>query len=99
VRRVANNRRRSELAAKIVPIAALVLAVVAAKPAPKPVEALPQEHYLNPLEMALSPDGQRMFVVCEGTDEVLVLDLKSAQVVSHVPVGHQPRGDDHRILH
>jgi len=91
VRRVANNRRRSELAAKIVPIAALVLAVVAAKPAPKPVEALPQEHYLNPLEMALSPDGQLMFVVCEGTDEVLVLDLKSAQVVSHVPVGHQPR--------
>ena len=91
MRRVANNRRRSELAAKIVPIAALVLAVVAAKPAPKPVEALPQEHYLNPLEMALSPDGQRMFVVCEGTDEVLVLDLKSAQVVSHVPVGHQPR--------
>ena len=91
MRRVANNRRRSELAAKIVPIAALVLAVVAAKPAPKPVEALPQEHYLNPLEMALSPDGQLMFVVCEGTDEVLVLDLKSAQVVSHVPVGHQPR--------
>ncbi len=87
----ANIPRGFGLAAKIVPIAALILAVVAAKPAPKQAEAPQQERYVSPLEMTLSPDGQRMFVICEGTDEVLVVDLKSAQAVAHVPVGHLPR--------
>jgi len=92
VRRLRNIPQRLGLAAKVVPIVALILAVVAARPAPKQVEAQPQERYVSPLEMALSRDGQRMFVVCEGTDEVRVVDTKSAQVVASVPVGHQPRG-------
>jgi YVTN family beta-propeller protein len=92
VQRRRNIPQRLGLAAKIVPIVAMILAVVAAKPAPKQAEAQSQERYVSPLEMALSPDGQRIFVVCEGTDEVRVVDTKSAQVVAQVPVGHQPRG-------
>lgn len=76
---------------RIVPIAALILIITAAKPAPKPPAAPPEERYLSPLEMVLSRDGARMFVVCEGSDEVRVVDLRSGKVTASVPVGHQPR--------
>lgn len=83
--------QRIGLAIKIAPIAALLFVGAMARPAPKQVEAQPEERYLSPIEMALSPDGRRMFVVCEGSDEVRVVDTRSSQVIARVPVGHQPR--------
>ncbi len=82
---------KAKLAAKLAPILALILVAIAAKPAPQPSEAQP-ERYLSPLEMALSPDGRRLYVVCEKSDEVRVVDTQSGKVVTTVPVGHVPRG-------
>ena len=48
--------------------------------------------YLSPREMVLSPDGHRLYVMCEGSDEVRVVDVGSGKVVQVVAVGHMPRG-------
>lgn len=79
------------LLARIAPIAALILVISAAKPAPKQAAAQPEERYLSPLEMVFSHDGWRIFVVCEGSDEVRVVDAQSAKVIASIPVGRQPR--------
>jgi YVTN family beta-propeller protein len=51
-----------------------------------------QTRYRSPDDLALSPDGQRLFVVCSGTDEVLAVDTAARAVVGRVPVGKVPRG-------
>lgn len=71
-------------------LAMLVLALVA-KPAERQAAGL-RQRYLSPIEMALSPDGRLLYVVCEGSDEVRVLDLPSGKVVGQIAVGSVPRG-------
>ena len=48
--------------------------------------------YLSPGELAVSPDGHSLYVVCEKSDELLVVDTQSGSVTSRIPVGHVPRG-------
>jgi YVTN family beta-propeller protein len=48
--------------------------------------------YKSPDDLALSPDGKRLFVVCSGSDEVVVLDTATRAVVGRVAVGRVPRG-------
>ncbi len=48
--------------------------------------------YLSPREMVLSPDGHWLYVMCEASDEVRVVDTKNDTVVKTVAVGHVPRG-------
>jgi YVTN family beta-propeller protein len=49
------------------------------------------ERYLSPLEMVLSPDGRLLYVVCQASDELRVVDLESGKVVNVVPLGRAPR--------
>jgi YVTN family beta-propeller protein len=48
--------------------------------------------YLTPVEIKLSEDGRKLYVVCEGSDSVLIVDTQTRQVVSRATVGHKPRG-------
>ncbi len=48
--------------------------------------------YLNPLALALSPDGKRLYVVCEGDDVVLAVNTHTRFVVGKVKVGRRPEG-------
>src|ERR1035441_36686 len=80
------------LMAKVASILALVLLAIAARPVDKQSASLTGERYLSPIEMALSSDGRQLYVVCQDSDEVRVVDLQSASVVANVPVGHVPRG-------
>lgn len=48
--------------------------------------------YLNPVEMALSPDGKLLYVVCESSDQVRVVDLATGKVIQQIEVGHVPAG-------
>jgi YVTN family beta-propeller protein len=48
--------------------------------------------YLSPREMALSPDGRWLYVVCERSDQLLAIDTHTRTVVKRVAVGHVPRG-------
>jgi YVTN family beta-propeller protein len=49
-------------------------------------------NYASPLEVLLSPDGMRLYVLCQDSDEIRVLDATSYQVIGKVTVGHVPRG-------
>ena len=48
--------------------------------------------YLSPSEMALSPDGRWLYVVCERSDQLLAIDTQTRTVVKRIAVGHVPRG-------
>jgi YVTN family beta-propeller protein len=50
------------------------------------------DRYLSPGELALSPDGRWLYVVCERSDELRVIDTRSGKASGVVPVGHIPRG-------
>lgn len=78
-------------------ILAAICAVVAGaaaswSPAQPPVSPQQDEPYASPLELLLSPDGARLYVLCQGAGEVRVLNLASGRVLSTIPVGREPRG-------
>jgi YVTN family beta-propeller protein len=61
------------------------------------------ERYASPLEVLLSPDGARLYVLCQGADEVRVLNAASGRTLRTISVGHLPRGfylspDGRRLL-
>lgn len=70
---------------------AVALLAIAAQPAPKQ-GGLPKERYLSPIEMVFSADGRTLYVVCQDSDEVRVVDPESGKVTHTIPVGHVPRG-------
>jgi YVTN family beta-propeller protein len=47
--------------------------------------------YLSPSEIAVSRDGRWLYIVCENSDELRVVDARSHKVVKTIPVGHVPR--------
>lgn len=51
-------------------------------------EAVPQ--YKTPLNMAVSPDGKQIFVACEASHTVIVVDPATRRKVAEIPVGHHP---------
>lgn len=73
--------------AKLILLAVLGLipALIASSPSPNP-------RYLSPGDLALSPDGRWLYVVCERSDELLAVNTQTQQVVKRVAVGHVPRG-------
>jgi YVTN family beta-propeller protein len=51
-----------------------------------------EQEYASPLEILLSPDGTRLYVLCQRSEDVRVLDAGSYEVIGTVAVGHVPRG-------
>jgi YVTN family beta-propeller protein len=48
--------------------------------------------YASPLELLISPDGARLYVLCQQSEEVRVLDASTYAVIKNIAVGHVPRG-------
>ena len=48
--------------------------------------------YASPLELLLSPDGLRLYVLCQQSEEIRVLDARSYAVIKKIAVGRVPRG-------
>ena len=48
--------------------------------------------YASPLEVLLSPDGSRLYVLCQESEEIRVLDANSYAVIKKIAVGRVPRG-------
>jgi YVTN family beta-propeller protein len=48
--------------------------------------------YPSPSDLALAPGGERLFVVAQGTDEVLEVDLAALAVTRRLAVGRRPHG-------
>lgn len=74
----------------IVAMVLVAVCLIARAPAAKADATEPR--YLSPGEMVFSPDGQRLYVVCERADQLLVVDTKTHKVTTRVTVGHAPRG-------
>ncbi len=77
---------------RVAAVSAVALLAIAAKPAGNQSAAIPKERFLSPLEMVSSPDGRLLYVVCQDSDEVRVVDVPSSKVTGSVAVGHMPRG-------
>jgi YVTN family beta-propeller protein len=48
--------------------------------------------YLSPGEIAISPDGSRLYVTCEASNELRIVDTLTGAVLKSVSVGRVPRG-------
>jgi YVTN family beta-propeller protein len=48
-------------------------------------------NYLTPVAAKISPDGTKLYVVCEDDDSVLSVDVRTQQVVKKTKVGHKPK--------
>src|SRR5579859_1544176 len=77
--------------ARIAGVFAVALLAIAARSAPQSSK-LARERYLSPLEMASSPDAKLLYIVCQDSDEVRVVDVQASKVIATIPVGHVPRG-------
>lgn len=75
---------------KLLGVLAVFVLAIAAKPAPKQSSTI-RERYLSPIEMLLSRDGKLLYVVCEASDEVRIIETDSGRVTGSIPVGHIPR--------
>ncbi|MGB2984347.1 MAG: beta-propeller fold lactonase family protein [Phycisphaerae bacterium] len=47
--------------------------------------------YRTPVNLAASPNGDRLYVVCEQGDSLIVVDLKTARVLDEIAVGKRPQ--------
>ena len=50
------------------------------------------QKYPSPVDVKLTRDGKRLYVVCQGTDELVVVDTASKAPIARVAVGRVPRG-------
>jgi YVTN family beta-propeller protein len=76
-------------------LATLALALLAvALRTDHPVRAAEADdaNYASPLEILLSPDGARLYVLCQQSEEVRVLDAATYAVIKAIAVGKVPRG-------
>ncbi len=80
-----------QVIAKLIAVLAIALLVIAAKPAARQSAAV-RERYLSPIELQFSSNGRFIYVVCEGSDEVRVVDTATRKVAASIPVGRVPRG-------
>ena len=86
--------RVARMVAGFMGVLAVCVLTIGARPAAQRSAPLQKQRYLSPIEMALSPDGRLLYVVCQDSDEVRVVEAKSGKVVGSVAVGHIPRGID-----
>ncbi|MGB7846478.1 MAG: beta-propeller fold lactonase family protein [Candidatus Acidiferrum sp.] len=48
-------------------------------------------NYLTPVAAKFSPDGTKLYVVCEDDDSVLAVDVRTQHVAQKTKVGHKPK--------
>ena len=56
---------------------------------PEPEETI---RYKTPLSLAMSPDGGELYVTCEASDSVIVVDADRRRRIGEIAVGGQPNG-------
>jgi YVTN family beta-propeller protein len=92
------SRHRAIQAGALTTLSLLVCALLSAALANRTVQAGEQTpaseaaDYASPLELLFSPDGSRLYVLCQGTEEIRVLDASSYAVIKSIKVGAVPRG-------
>ena len=80
------------MAAALLPAIALWLALNPSAKADERAQSPMPLVYASPLEVLVSPDGARLYVLCQQTEEVRVLDESTHKPIKAIPVGRVPRG-------
>jgi YVTN family beta-propeller protein len=79
-----------------IPCVAALIAIALSHPTSVAGAAQPSldytEPYASPLEILTSPDGSLLYVLCEGTGDVRILNAATGRTLRTIPVGHDPRG-------
>lgn len=57
---------------------------------PAAVSGAQEARYKNPLNMALRPGGEELWVTCESADSVMVIDAATRKPAAEIPVGGMP---------
>ncbi|MGO9898067.1 MAG: beta-propeller fold lactonase family protein [Bryobacteraceae bacterium] len=83
------TRRRAQKCVRQVTLSFLASALWGFGPASVP--PTPSPAYPSPIEIAVSANGSRLYVVCEGTDEVVEVDAAAGAVARRVRVGQHPK--------
>lgn len=92
------ERHRARVLGAALAATAAVAVIAAAGGGPSGTAVRPSltgEHliYASPVEMIFSHDGARLYVLCQGSDEIRVLDpRRNYETVKKISVGHVPRG-------
>ena len=89
-----NSRVQACVAAVLCAVAAALFGVVlgTGRSVSAAAGASEAQDYASPLEILLSPDGARLYVLCQRSGDVRVLDAASYATVANIPVGREPRG-------
>lgn len=53
-------------------------------------EAAQTPRYKTPLNMAFSPDGKELYIACEASHTVIVVDVHQRRKIAEIPAGHHP---------
>jgi len=92
-------RRRDEAFLGIALLSLVIALIMVVAQQPKPANAAEETRaseaalqYLSPVALQLSPNGQRLYVVCEDSDAMLVVDTHSQRVVARAEIGKRPKG-------
>lgn len=56
----------------------------------EPPKVAQSPRYKTPLNMAVSPDGREIYVACEASHTVVVVDAKNLKVAAEIQAGHHP---------
>lgn len=67
-----------------------VRAIAHATRPPSRVKEVQTLRYKTPLNLALSPDGRELYVACEASDTVIIVDVAARKAVSEIVTGGQP---------
>ncbi|MGP8253809.1 MAG: hypothetical protein ACLQHF_17405 [Terracidiphilus sp.] len=94
---LANPRKLpGRTAAAIAMLAACGLCLVASSSLTPATRAAQDENgldvYASPLEIVVSPDGARLYVLCQESREIRVLDAAKYTLIKSISVGRTPRG-------
>jgi YVTN family beta-propeller protein len=89
-----NQRLKTTVGTGLVALGAVLFVFAVWSVLDRPVRAEQEDvqDYASPLEVLLSPDGARLYVLCQQSEEVRVLDASSFKVIKNIAVGRVPRG-------
>jgi YVTN family beta-propeller protein len=93
------SKRRDEAFLGVAVLALVVALITFVVQQPKPAAAAEKAsapeaalRYLSPVALQLSPNGQRLYVVCEDSEVMLVVDTSTQRVIGRAEAGKRPKG-------
>lgn len=56
----------------------------------EPPKVVQEPRYKTPLNLALSPDGKEIYIACEASHTIIVVDVQNREKIAEIEAGHHP---------